>query len=153
MKRFLLSGFMVLAFIVYSFQQRREGSQTTVAVPLTPSQSPVNQNTSTTPPSTDNTATQTSYRDGQYTGNKADAYYGYIQVRAIVSGGKLTDVQFLQYPNDRQNSIRINQQAMPYLKQEAITAQSAKVDIISGASDTSTAFIESLTMALNQAKL
>lgn len=92
------------------------------------------------------------YKDGSYTGSVADAYYGYIQVQAVVSGGKLTDVIFLQYPNDRRTSIEINTQAMRYLKIEALQAQSANVDIVSGASDSSQAFIESLGTALAMAK-
>jgi|ERR1035437_1159272 uncharacterized protein with FMN-binding domain len=91
------------------------------------------------------------YKDGTYTGPTVDAYYGYIQVQAVVSGGKLTDVIFLQYPSDRRTSVQINSQAMPYLKQEAIQAQSANVNIISGASDSSGAFIQSLGAALAMA--
>ena len=96
---------------------------------------------------------QGQYKDGQYTGSVADAYYGNIQVRATISGGKLTNVIFLQYPSDRSTSIAINSQAMPYLKQEAIAAQSANVDIVSGATDSSTAFQQSLGSALAQAKI
>lgn len=92
------------------------------------------------------------YKDGSYTGSMADAYYGIVQVRATVSGGKLTDVVFLQYPNDRSTSVYINSQAMPLLKSEAIAAQSANVSGVSGASDTSMAFRESLGAALAQAK-
>lgn len=92
------------------------------------------------------------YTDGTYTGDTFYAYYGYVQVEATVAGGKLTDVQFLRYPNDRRTSIYINTQAMPLLKQEAIQAQNANVNIISGASDTSFAFRESLASALTQAK-
>ena len=91
------------------------------------------------------------YRDGTYTGDPADAYYGTIQVSALIQGGKITDVQFLQYPNDRQTSIEVNTQAMPYLKAEAIQAQNANVDIVSGATDSSYAFRQSLASALNQA--
>ncbi|SRR5260221_10710473 len=92
------------------------------------------------------------YRDGQYTGSVADAFYGNVQVRAIIQGGKLTDVQWLDYPRDRRTSQEINFQATPWLKQEAIQAQSAQVDFISGATLTSQAFVESLQYALNQAK-
>ncbi len=92
------------------------------------------------------------YRDGTYTGDPADAYYGIIQVAAVVSGGKIVDVQFLQYPNDRQTSIEVNTQAMPYLKAEAIQAQNANVDIVSGATDSSYAFRQSLASALNRAR-
>lgn len=92
------------------------------------------------------------YADGTYTGGSADAYYGMVQVEAIVQGGKLTNVKFLQYPNTHSTSVFINQQAMPYLTQEAIAAQSANVNIISGATFTSQAFQQSLASALAQAK-
>ena len=92
------------------------------------------------------------YKDGTYTGSTEDAYYGNVQVSATVSGGKLSDVNFLQYPDSHDTSVMINQQAMPYLKQEAIQAQSAQVQVISGATFTSQAFIQSLTNALSSAR-
>ncbi len=90
--------------------------------------------------------------DGTYTGSSADAFYGFIQVRATITSGMITDVVFLQHPNDRRDSVEINNYAMPILRSEAITAQSSKVDIVSGATDSSLAFIESLQSALDQAK-
>jgi len=92
------------------------------------------------------------YIDGSYTGTAANAFYGYVQVKAVVSGGKLTAVQILEYPNDRSTSRYINSQALPYLEQEAVAAQSASINTVSGASDTSQAFRESLASALTQAK-
>lgn len=92
------------------------------------------------------------YADGSYVGSAADAYYGTVQVKAIVKNGQLADVQFLQYPNDRSNSRYINDQAMPLLTQEALQAQSAQVDGVSGATFTSQAFQQSLTAALALAK-
>ena len=91
------------------------------------------------------------YRDGSYTGASTDAYYGNIQVKVVVSGGKISDVQFLDYPQDRSNSVRINTYAMPLLKSEAIKVQSANVDGVSGASFSSAAFKKSLASALAQA--
>lgn len=96
--------------------------------------------------------TTSSYRDGTFTGVAADAFYGNLQVQATISNGKLTNVQFPQWPNDRSRSVRINQQALPWLAQEAIQAQNAKVNVISGATDTSEAFSASLQSALSQAK-
>ncbi len=92
------------------------------------------------------------YVDGSYTGSPTDAYYGIVQVKAIISGGKIADVQFLQYPSDRSTSRYINSQAMPMLTQEAITAQSAHVNGVSGATATSGAFVQSLASALAKAK-
>ncbi len=92
------------------------------------------------------------YTDGSFTGSPFDAYYGTVQVQAVVSGGKITDVKFIQYPNDRSNSRYINGQAMPLLTQEAVQAQSAQVDGVSGATFTSQAFQQSLASALALAK-
>lgn len=92
------------------------------------------------------------YKDGTYVGPVVDAFYGNIQVKAIILQGKISDVQFLQHPQDALRSVAINAIAMPNLKQEAIQTQNATVDIVSGATDTSQAFIQSLQSALNQAK-
>ncbi len=91
------------------------------------------------------------YKDGTYAGVSADAYYGTVQVAAVISGGRLADVRILDYPQDRGTSRMINQQAMPTLVQEALTAQSAHVDGVSGATDSSGAFRTSLASALAQA--
>lgn len=133
-------------------------SQTPVSVPngesvgnspqvTNPNPAPV-----TTPAKGQTPVNASGYKDGQYTGSVADAYYGNIQVQVTIQGGKITDVQFLDYPHDRGTSVRINTQAMPVLKQEAIQAQSANVDVVSGATQTSGAFNQSLASALLQAK-
>jgi uncharacterized protein with FMN-binding domain len=91
------------------------------------------------------------YKDGSYTGPSVNVFYGYVQVQAVIQGGQLADVVFLQYPSDRSTSRSINSQAMPLLTQEAIQAQSASVNGVSGASATSQGFVQSLTDALTQA--
>lgn len=92
------------------------------------------------------------YKDGTYNGTIEDAFYGNLQVQAIIKDGKLTDVVPLLYPNDNRTSISINTQAIPMLRDEAVKAQSAQVDIISGASDSSPAFSRSLASALKKAQ-
>jgi uncharacterized protein with FMN-binding domain len=91
------------------------------------------------------------FKDGTYSGSVEDAFYGSIQVEAVISNGKLTDVVPLQYPNDNPTSISINTQALPILKAEAIQNQSANVDFVTGASDSSPAFAKSLGIALSKA--
>jgi len=119
---------------------------------LPPTNTPTAVPTDTPLPPPTNTATQSGlYRNGQYTGTSANAFYGNVQVKVIISNGKITDVQFLDYPHDRRTSQFINAQATPYLKTEAIKAQSAQVNIVSGATLTSEAFIQSLQSALNKA--
>jgi uncharacterized protein with FMN-binding domain len=115
--------------------------------------------TAAPPPATDiptqqppTTVANNGLKDGQYTGQTADAFYGAVQVQVTIQGGKLASVKFLQFPNDRRTSQRINSQAVPMLQSEAIQAQTAQVDIISGATLTSQAFIESLQSALDNAR-
>jgi uncharacterized protein with FMN-binding domain len=152
-KKIAVGVFVTLTFFIYSFYQRSEGNQAVSQVvsntkktsqASTPATSSSSSSTTSTPSNT--------YKDGSYTGKSSDAIYGYIQVRTTISGGKLTDVEFLDYPQDRRNSVEINNYAMPQLKSQAIRAQSAQVDGVSGATDTSQAFIESLGDALSQAK-
>ena len=92
------------------------------------------------------------FKDGSYTGSAADAYFGTVQVKAVIQNGKLADVVFLQYPNDNNTSLRKSNMSMPQLTSEAISVQSANVNAISGATETSRAFVETLQNALTQAK-
>jgi uncharacterized protein with FMN-binding domain len=165
-KKFIVSVIIIGAFVLYSFVYNRSNTVAIVPGNSTASSSSSRSSlttptpASTLPPSTNGQVAPTPtsvpgalYKNGSYTGSVADAHWGYIQVKAIVQNGKITDVQFLQYPNDRNRSVDINQYADPQLTSEAIQAQSANVDVISGATDSSEAFIQSLTDALSQAKV
>jgi len=159
-KKVLLSvGVVAVIGIYIIFQYMGKGNAPIVATDTT-GLGTVDQQTTTTPPPvgtstptpTPTPTPQGQYKDGSYTGSVADAFYGPVQVKATVSGGKLTNVQFLQYPNERGNTSEISQRVMPILKQEAIAAQSAQVNVISGATQTSEGFTASLGVALAQAK-
>ena len=65
---------------------------------------------------------------------------------------KITSVKVPAYPDHTDRSIFINQQALPYLIQETIQAQSSAIDMVSGATDTSIAFQQSLQSAILKAK-
>ncbi|MFI5367908.1 MAG: FMN-binding protein [Spirochaetia bacterium] len=91
------------------------------------------------------------FSDGRFIGRREYAYYGFVQVTAIVRNGKLTDIQVPEFPNDNGRSRYINDIALPYLIQEAVSAQKARVDLISGATFTSAAFVKSLEGALARA--
>ena len=148
MKKFLISLSIFGTFIIYSLGIRHQ------APVLGKPASYASNNAVTSPamPASSSMMATRQYKDGTYTGSVADAYYGNVEVSATVTGGKLTDVKFLQYPNTHSTSVVINQQAMPYLQQEAIQAQSSNVQVISGATYTSQAFIQSLATAFAQAK-
>jgi uncharacterized protein with FMN-binding domain len=92
------------------------------------------------------------FQDGTYTGDAARAdHWGSVQVAAVIKDGKLVDFKILDYPHSRSTSVRIAQIAIPYLMEEAVQAQSATIDLVSGATPTSEAFIQSLQSALEQA--
>lgn len=157
MKKFFLSFTLFVASAAYVAYQYMGGGTTTPVAKTTGNTSataPIAQQSNTQNANTNNQPMlkpKDQYMDGTYTGSVADAYYGNVQVQAIIQGRKLTDVVFLQYPNDRRTSQYINSQAMPQLRQESIQAQSANVSGVSGASDTSAAFRESLSNALSKA--
>ena len=88
-----------------------------------------------------------------YTGQTEDTPYGPVQVEIWVSGGRITDVQALQLPNDTPRSQEISSYAGPQLRQEALQAQSANIDTVCGATYTSDGYRQSLQSALDQAHL
>ena len=142
-KKYLASILFVLVFGAYALMRYPANAaliDTTASMPA-----PL-------PPDALKPAQSGQYMDGTYTGYPETGFYGTVQVRATVSGGQLVNVQFLQYPNVRSTSRFLNGQAMPVLWQQAIQAQSANVDGVSGASDTSAAFRESLAFALAKAQ-
>jgi uncharacterized protein with FMN-binding domain len=66
---------------------------------------------------------------------------------------KITGVRVPVYPNHTDRSVFINEQAIPMLVQEVLTAQfNPNIDLVSGATDTSYAFAQSLQAALLAAK-
>ncbi len=97
-------------------------------------------------------ASYSSMTDGNYVGAREYAYYGYVQVEVIVQNGKIQNVKVLEYPNDNGTSRYINSIAQPYLVQEAVQAQSANINYISGATLSSQAFVKSLDTAISKAQ-
>ena len=91
------------------------------------------------------------YRDGSFTGPAYNTYYGPVQVQVTVQNGRVVAVDVPVYPADRRASQRINGRALPMLESEVISAQSARVNIISGATLTSDAYLRSLNAALADA--
>jgi uncharacterized protein with FMN-binding domain len=87
---------------------------------------------------------------GTWTGTSVATPYGNVQVKVTIASGKITDVVALTYPNGHE-SDQINAQAIPALRQEALTAQSAKINTVSGATWTSQGYAQSLQSALDQA--
>ena len=162
MKKIILAVVALFAVGGYVVWSSKTAPAPVAATPTTTDTNPADTTKTTGTPSTPTptptpapTPTPTPvgmYKDGTYTGAAVNAYYGMMQVAAVIKGGKLVDVQMLQYPKDRGETARISSTALPILRQEAITSQSAKVSAISGATQTVDGFVETLKSALAQAK-
>jgi uncharacterized protein with FMN-binding domain len=87
------------------------------------------------------------------TGAVAQTRWGPVQVRLTLSSGKITGVDVVQYPNGNGRDREINADAVPVLVQETISAQNADIDMVSGATVTSSGYVQSLQSALDQAGL
>ncbi|WP_182899297.1 FMN-binding protein [Microbispora sp. H10830] len=87
------------------------------------------------------------------TGDSADTRWGPVQVAIVISGGKMAGIKVLDAPANNHRDIRINNEALPILNEEALTAQSAQIDTVSGATYTSEGYIRSLQSALDKAGL
>ncbi|MFJ9707547.1 FMN-binding protein [Streptomyces sp. NPDC101234] len=87
------------------------------------------------------------------TGDTVQTRWGPVQVRVTIKSGKITDVTAVQYPSDNPRDQQINSYALPQLRSEALAAQSAKIDTVSGATYTSGGYQQSLQSALDSAGL
>lgn len=117
---------------------------------------PATSGASAPPPSTAQTPTATRTATAAptpttYDGAAVQTRYGTVQVAVTISGGKITNVAFLQLSSQDGHSADINSQAGPELLQETLAAQGSNIDTISGATYTSAGYLQSLQSALDQA--
>jgi uncharacterized protein with FMN-binding domain len=84
--------------------------------------------------------------DGQVVSTR----FGPVQVEVVVAGGQIKEIVALQLPTGRRSG-QISNYSAPILREEALQAQSANIDIVSGATYTSDAYSRSLQSALDQA--
>ncbi len=90
---------------------------------------------------------------GTFDGNTTQTRWGPVQVRIVVKNGKIVAASALQSPNGDSRSRSIAQQAIPYLVQETLAAQSDQISGVGGASYTSYGWYTSLQSALKKAGL
>ena len=150
MKKYVLSLIIIVAVVGYFVYSRNSGQTSGNQTDSLP----INQATTTeTAPATVPTTpvTKNKYKDGRYVGSDIKFLYGNMQVAAVITNGKIVDIEFLTYPNDNPNSTQINENAIPKWKQEVISSQQTKVNIVSRATDSGIAFTKSLDSALIQA--
>jgi len=90
-------------------------------------------------------------RTGTYAGTAVSHKYGTVKVTITVASGRMTNAT-AAYTASSQLSEKINSDAMPKLRSEALAAQSANIDTVSGATYTSGAYRSSLQAALDRAR-
>ena len=145
---------VVVLLLLVSFRTPPSNSLS-VLPPLRPSASATAAPTPTasgTPPpgggSPTPTSTGSGLKNGSFTGQDFPNFYGDVQVKVVVSGGKVTDIVALRYPTDRPQSAYISSVAVPLLRTEVLQAQSARIDGVSGATYTSESYAQSVQSAL-----
>ena len=148
MKRILLSILGTVAGVVALLTFKTQGHPLATPAGGPPSAALTGGSGPTTsaPPNPSKAGTSTSY-----VGTAVDTRYGVVQVKVSLAARKITDVSFVQLTAFDGRSQQINSQAAPILLQETLTAQSARIDGVSGASYTSQGYEQSLQSALDRA--
>jgi uncharacterized protein with FMN-binding domain len=109
---------------------------------------PTTQAPASTPPPTTQAPAPPPKPSGTFTGQAVDTNYGPVQVQITVSDGKIT-----QADGQDEGGSSIGQNAIPQLNQEAVQAQSASIQAVSGATYTSEGYIQSLQQAIDSAHI
>lgn len=155
MKRITFWLLSTLSVVVLLFGYDASNATTTAGAPT----SIVSGSTGTSGTSSGSSSSSSSGSAGTSSGTKtvtgsvASTQWGPVQVELTVSGGKITKVSVLQYPSGNPKDEEINDYALPILVQETTDQQSAGIDMVSGATVTSTGYIQSLQSAIDQAGL
>ena len=90
---------------------------------------------------------------GTFTGGTAQTAYGPVQVQIVVQNNTITSANAIRSPTGNSHDVAIAQYAIPVLNREAVQAQSAQISMVSGATYTSSGYIQSLQSALSAAHL
>jgi uncharacterized protein with FMN-binding domain len=147
----VLSATVAGVAAVLSFHAHPQKLTPTASAPAATGSSPDTASTrSKTKTKAKKATTKTSSAPTTATGAVAENQYCPVQVRVTVSGGKITQITPLQLPQSDSKSAEISQYAAPQLQNEAMAAQSAQIDGVSGASYTSQSYATSLQSALDQ---
>ncbi|WP_018681955.1 FMN-binding protein [Actinokineospora enzanensis] len=151
MKRIAMWGLGTLTALVLLFGYHTSTSGATNAT--TVATGPTTAGGSTSGGASGGTSGSTTTGGTTVTGPAADTRWGPVQVRLTVADGKITNVDVVQYPTENRKDQQINARALPILTQETLAAQSADIDMVSGATVTSEGYVESLQGAIDQAGL
>jgi uncharacterized protein with FMN-binding domain len=93
----------------------------------------------------------THLEDGDYESDKVTFEWGDLRARILVTGGKITTVQIMSYPDHRSQSLYLIQLADPILTTEVIKTQQSRVNTVSSATNSSIAFQDAIQGAIIKA--
>ncbi len=146
-----LLGTVTAVTLLFGYHTSTSGpataSDTVVAAPAAP------QDTGSSGSGTSGSGSTSSGTASTVTGSVASTRWGPVQVSITVTDGKITAVDVPQYPTGNGKDRQINASALPILTKETLSAQSADIDMVSGATVTSEGYVQSLQSALDQAGL
>ena len=153
MRRIALWLASTATIVVLVFGYHTSTNRTTaLAVPIpTPAISAAATPPPATPSDSPSTSSPTASTAKTYTGDVAQTRWGPVQIEITVAGSKITAVNVLQQPNGNPKDQEINAYALPVLIQSTLDAQSAQIDMVSGATVTSDGYVQSLQSALDKA--
>lgn len=88
-----------------------------------------------------------------YLGDSIMTQYGPAQVKITIRSNRITAVEPVLLPENDPRSSQISWGAEPQLKKQALTAQSAQIDGVTGATYTTDGYVQSLASAIAKAGL
>jgi uncharacterized protein with FMN-binding domain len=143
-----LASTVTIVVLLFGYHTSTNSTSAATTTPSTAAPAPSSPASASSPAPS---GTSSSSSSSTYTGSVAQTRWGPVQVEITVQSGKITDVSVLQQPNGNQRDVEINDQALPVLISDTLDAQSAKIDMVSGATVTSDGYLTSLQSALDQA--
>lgn len=122
------------------------------AVPAQPTRVPATTVPTRVPASpTTAVAAKGALHDGTWTSDAIQTNWGPIQVEMVVENGRITDVASVQYPQSRSRSLQISRSALPVYAEQVVSMQSARVNSMSGATQTARGFQQAVQTAIQKA--
>ena len=155
MRRIVLWLASTVTVVVLLFGYHTSTNKTAPATAASPSTSSGSGGTSSGSPSTGSGSgsSGSGNQAESYSGSVAQTRWGPVQVQITVQDGTITGATVLQQPSGNPRDAEINDRALPILVRDTLDAQSADIDMVSGATVTSTGYLQSLQAALDQAGL
>jgi len=149
MRRIVLWLASTITIVVLLFGYHTSTNKTSSAATTDSTSSPTT--TSADGKTTSSSPSSSSTKSETYTGSVAQTRWGPVQVKITLQGDKITKVTVLQQPNGNRRDTEINDYALPILISDTVSAQSADIDMVSGATVTSEGYVQSLQAALDEA--